>query len=54
MRAAVASGSREALSLFVAAVHEQLSVENRQWLDAAESTQSALVKLAEALAGEIK
>jgi len=49
VRTAVALGNRQALLRFVSATHEQLSVENRQWMDAAESTDSALASLDMAL-----
>jgi hypothetical protein len=51
VRAAAVEGSREPLRQFVAAVHEQLSLEHKQWLGAAESTQSSIAKLEDALAG---
>lgn len=50
VRDSAAGGAREPLQQFVAAVHEQVSLEHRQWLGAAESTQASLAKLEEALA----
>jgi hypothetical protein len=49
VRAAVARGNHQALVEFVAAVNEQVSLEHRQWLDAAEATKEATAKLDEAL-----
>src|SRR5262249_35210512 len=49
VRDSAAEGAREPLQQFVAAVHEQLSLEHRQWLGTAESTQGSLAKLEEAL-----
>ena len=50
VRNAAAVGEREPVQQFVAAVHDQLSLEHRQWLGAAESTQASLSKLEETLA----
>ena len=50
VRDAAAKGDRESLKQFVAAVHEQLSLEHKQWLDAAENTQASLANLDKALA----
>jgi hypothetical protein len=49
VRNSAAEGAREPLQQFVAAVHEQVSLEHRQWLGAAENTQASLAKLEEAL-----
>jgi hypothetical protein len=49
LRAAAATGDQESLKQFVAAVHEQLSLEHAQWLDASENTAHSLAKLDEAL-----
>ena len=40
----------ESLKQFVAAIHEQLSIEHKQWLDASVNTAASLAKLDEALA----
>ena len=50
VRAAAAKGDREPLRQFVAAVHEQLSLEHKQWLDASANTATSLAKLDDALA----
>jgi hypothetical protein len=50
VRAAAAKGDRESLKHFVAAVHEQLSLEHKQWLDAAENAEASLANLDKALA----
>src|SRR5215469_4057823 len=50
VRDAAAKGDRESLKQFVAAVHEQLSLEHRQWLDAAQNTEASLANLDKALA----
>jgi hypothetical protein len=50
VRAGVLAGSQELLEEYVAAVHEQLSLEHREWLSGAESTRSAIGKLDETLA----
>jgi hypothetical protein len=50
VRMAAALGEREPLEQFVAAVHEQLSLEHRQWLETSESTTASLAKLEDALA----
>jgi len=42
--------AQDALDEYVAAVHEQLSLEHREWLSGAESTRSAIGKLDETLA----
>jgi SMODS and SLOG-associating 2TM effector domain 1 len=49
VRAAAAKGDRESLKQFVAAVHEQLSIEHKQWLDASVNTAASLAKLDQAL-----
>lgn len=53
VRAAVASGSRSVLVEYVAAVQDQISLEHRQWLAAAESAQAAVGRLEEALKGAV-
>lgn len=50
VRTAVAGGNVGALTEFVAALHEQLSVEHREWLEAGESTRAGVARLNEALA----
>jgi len=50
VRAAAAAGEREPMKQFVAAVHEQLAAEHREWLAAAQSIQPAIDKLDDALA----
>jgi hypothetical protein len=50
VRAGVLAGSQDVLEEYVAAVHEQLSLEHREWLSGAESTRSAIGKMDEALA----
>jgi hypothetical protein len=50
VRAGVLQGSQAVLDEYVAAVHDQLSLEHREWLSGAESTQSAIGKLDETLA----
>lgn len=49
VRAAVAAGNRAVLLEFVNAVHEQLSLENRQWLESAERERTILAGLETAL-----
>jgi hypothetical protein len=50
VRGGVLAGSQEVLDDYVAAVHEQLSLEHREWLSGAESTRSAIGKMDETLA----
>jgi uncharacterized membrane protein HdeD (DUF308 family) len=50
VRAGVLAGSQAVLEEYVAAVHEQLSLEHREWQSGAESTRSAVGRLEEALA----
>jgi hypothetical protein len=50
VRVAAAKGDRESLKQFVAAIHEQLFIEHKQWLDASANTAASLAKLDEALA----
>jgi hypothetical protein len=50
VRSAAAKGDRESLKQFVAAVHEQLSIEHKQWVDASVNRAASLAKLDEALA----
>ena len=45
VRAGLAGGRQDLLSEYVAAVHEQLSLEHRQWLKKGQDTLSALAKL---------
>lgn len=45
VRLAAASGDREPLKEFVASVQDQLSLEHRQWLEAADTTAAGLVRL---------
>ena len=49
VRAAAVGGEREPVKQFVAAVHDQLAAEHRQWLKAGESIQPAIEKLDETL-----
>jgi SMODS and SLOG-associating 2TM effector domain 1 len=50
VRAGVLAGSQQLLDEYVAAVHEQLSLEHREWLSGAESTRSAIGRMDETLA----
>jgi multisubunit Na+/H+ antiporter MnhG subunit len=50
VRGGVLAGSQEVLEQYVAAVHEQLSLEHREWLSGAESTRSAIGRMDETLA----
>jgi hypothetical protein len=50
VRGGVLAGSQEVLEEYVAAVHEQLSLEHREWLSGAESTRSAIGRMDETLA----
>jgi hypothetical protein len=50
VRGGVLKGSQDVLEEYVAAVHEQLSLEHREWLSGAESTRSAIGKMDETLA----
>lgn len=50
VRGGVLAGSQQVLEEYVAAVHEQLSLEHREWLSGAESTRSAIGKMNETLA----
>lgn len=49
VRNSAAAGAREPMQQFVAAVHEQVSLEHRQWLGTAENTQASLARLEDAL-----
>ena len=49
VRAAAAADAREPVTVFVAAVHQQIMAEHQQWLSAAQSIQPAIDKLQEAL-----
>ena len=50
VRGGVLAGSQAVLEEYVAAVHEQLSLEHREWLSGAESTRSAIGKMDATLA----
>ncbi len=50
VRKAVSAGRHDALEAFVESVHEQLSLEHRQWIEATSDMSNALTKLEEALA----
>jgi SMODS and SLOG-associating 2TM effector domain 1 len=50
VRTAAAQGNGAAVTEFVAAVNDQISLEHRQWLEASESNKAALARLEEALA----
>jgi hypothetical protein len=50
VRAGVLAGSQDLLEEYVAGVHEQLSLEHREWLSGKESTRSAVGKMDETLA----
>jgi hypothetical protein len=50
VRAAAAKADRQSLKQFVVAVHEQLCIEHKQWVDASVNTAASLAKLDEALA----
>ena len=50
VRGGVLAGSQEVLEEYVAAVHEQLSLEHGEWLSGAESTRSAIGRMDETLA----
>jgi SMODS and SLOG-associating 2TM effector domain 1 len=49
VRRSIASGSTSVLGEYVGAVHDQLSLEHRQWLEAAENMQAAVARLEKAL-----
>jgi hypothetical protein len=49
VEAAAAAGAHQPVTAFVAAVEEQLSMEHREWLGAAERTKASLTKLEETL-----
>jgi dsDNA-binding SOS-regulon protein len=49
VRSAAAQDEREPLAQFVAAVHEQLSLEHRQWLQTSESTAASIARLEQTL-----
>jgi SMODS and SLOG-associating 2TM effector domain 1 len=49
VRLGIAAGSPSVLGEYVAAVHDQLSLEHRQWLEGAENTQAAVARLEKAL-----
>ena len=50
VRQSAATGDRKPLERWVAAIHDQLSVEHRQWLEARENIQSSVAELDAALA----
>ena len=54
VRDAVAAGNLQAMTEFVAAADQHLSVEHRQWLSDADSTREGLAKLDEALTAGLK
>jgi hypothetical protein len=54
VRGGIAAGSRSVLFEYVAAVQDQLSLEHRQWLEAAESTQAGVARLEKALSGALQ
>jgi hypothetical protein len=49
VRLGIAAGSPSVLGAYVAAVHDQLSLEHRQWLEGAENMQVAVARLEKAL-----
>ncbi|HEX7210209.1 MAG TPA: hypothetical protein VF241_04770 [Propionibacteriaceae bacterium] len=49
MRGGIAAGSTSVLGEYVTAVQDQLSLEHRQWLEAAENMQAAVARLEKAL-----
>jgi hypothetical protein len=49
VRLSIAGGSTSVLGEFVGAVQDQLSLEHRQWLEAAENMQAAVARLERAL-----
>jgi hypothetical protein len=49
VRAAAAAGEREPVKQFVAAAHDQLAAEHREWLKEAEGIQPAIDKLEQTL-----
>ena len=49
VRGGIAAGSPSVLTEYVTAVQDQLSLEHRQWLEAAENMQSAVARLEKAL-----
>ncbi len=49
VRLGIAAGSPSVLGEYVAAVHDQLSLEHRQWLEGAENMQAAVARLEKAL-----
>jgi hypothetical protein len=54
VRGGVLAGSEDVLDEYVAAVHEQLSLEHREWLSGAESTRAAIGRMDAALAAAQK
>jgi SMODS and SLOG-associating 2TM effector domain 1 len=50
VRTAAAQGNGDAVTEFVAAVNDQISLEHRQWLEASESNKAAMARLEAALA----
>jgi hypothetical protein len=49
VRDAAAAGNAEAVKEFVSAVHDQVSLEHRQWLEGSETASAALSRLEDAL-----
>lgn len=49
VRGGIAAGSPSVLTEYVTAVQDQLSLEHRQWLEAAENMQAAVARLEKAL-----
>jgi hypothetical protein len=54
VRGGIAAGSHSVLVEYVAAVQDQLSLEHRQWLEAAESTQTGVARLDKALQSALR
>jgi SMODS and SLOG-associating 2TM effector domain 1 len=54
VRGGIAAGSGSVLVEYVAAVQDQLSLEHRQWLEAAESTQAGVARLDKALQSALR
>ena len=52
MREGLAAGRAELLPKFVAAVHEQISLEHRQWLEDTKALDAAAKELQSALSAE--
>jgi hypothetical protein len=54
VRGGIAAGSPSVLVEYVAAVQDQLSLEHRQWLEAAESTRAGVARLDKALQSAVR